>query len=121
MPLQSHQLDQPASTPASAPASAPESSLRADQHRLTKSKGPSKTGVPHVCAMHGCTLPVYFSDRFDYDRWAILLAILLAIRLAAIVLAILLGPPRKCLLKLMVEEYACVTVCKFHDGAEGQH
>ncbi len=28
--------------------------------------------------------------------------------------------PRKCLLKLLVEEYACVTVCNFQDRAEGQ-
>ena len=45
---------------------------------------------------------------FDYDRHGFLAAATGA-------------HPRKCLLKLLVEEYACVTVCKFHDGAEGQH
>ena len=50
---------------------------------------------------------------FDYDRRAFLAAASRCLAAGA--------HPRKCLLKLMVEEYACVTVCKFHDGAEGQH
>lgn len=84
--------------------------LSADQtkHRLTKSKSPSKPGVPHVCALHGYTLPVYFHAMFDDDLPGFLAA---TTRLGA--------HPRKCLLELMVEEYACVTVCKFHDGTEG--
>ena len=88
------------------------SKLSADQtqHRLTRSKSLSKPGVPHVFAMHACALPVYFRVMFDDDLPRFPAA---ATRLGA--------HPRKCLLKLMVEEYACMTVCKFRDGAEGQH
>jgi len=88
------------------------SKLSADQtqHRLTKSESLSRLFVPHVCVIHGCALPVYFRAMFDDDLLGFLAA---ATRPGA--------HPRKCLLKLTVEEYACVTVCEFHDGAEGQH
>jgi hypothetical protein len=73
-----------------------------DEAKDTKSKGPPKAGVPHVCAVHGCTLPVDFRVTFDYDHLVFLAA---ALRRGA--------HPRQCLLNLLVEEYACVTVVKF--------